>query len=246
MFDASADLYDLFYGDKDYRGEAAYLAARIRVRVPDARTVLDVACGTGVHGGFLSEEHGFAVDGIDLDPGLLERAAARLPAGRFVRADMTAFDLGRTYDAVVCLFSSIGYVRHEAGLRRAIAAMARHVAPHGVLLVEPWFEPGVLEHGYVMCRVVDTPDGKACRMSLTEVEGAVSRLRFEYLVASPGGMRRASEVHELGVFPRDVMLRAFEAAGLAVEYDREGPADRGLYTAWRDASSNAVPPEHAR
>jgi SAM-dependent methyltransferase len=236
MFDASTDLYDLFYEAKDYRREAAYVAARIRDRVPEAATVLDVACGTGAHARFLAEDHGFAVDGIDLEPGLIERAAARLPSGRFVRADMTAFDLGRTYDAVVCLFSSIGYTRDETGLHRAVAAMARHLAPRGVVLVEPWFEPGDMQDGYVTCLVVDTPDGKACRMSHTTIDGAISRLRFEYLMGSAGGLRRATEVHELGLFPRDVMLHAFEEAGLAVQRDPEGPTGRGLYTAWRDAS----------
>jgi SAM-dependent methyltransferase len=168
-----------------------------------------------------------------LEPGLLERAAARLPAGRFVRADMTDFDLGRTYDAVVCLFSSIGYVRDEPGLRRAVSAMGRHLDPEGLLLVEPWFEPGTMEDGYVMCLVVDTPDGKACRMSHTAIDGAVSRLHFEYLIGSGQGLRRAREVHELGLFSRETMLRAFELAGLEAAYDSDGPAGRGLYTARR-------------
>ena len=41
-------------------------------------------------------------------------------------------DLGRTFDAVVCLFSSIGYVGTEERLRAAIGSMARHAAPGGM------------------------------------------------------------------------------------------------------------------
>lgn len=57
----------------------------------------------------LTETHGFAVDGIDLDPTLLAIAAAKCPGGRFLQVDMTDMHLGRTFDAVLCLFGSIAY-----------------------------------------------------------------------------------------------------------------------------------------
>jgi ubiquinone/menaquinone biosynthesis C-methylase UbiE len=70
MFSASAELYDLVYsGFKDYAAETAQLVALIRQAHPQARTVLDVACGTGEHARLLVEQHGFEVDGLDLDPG---------------------------------------------------------------------------------------------------------------------------------------------------------------------------------
>jgi hypothetical protein len=38
-------------------------------------------------------------------------AQRKLPRGSVYEADMTAFELGRRYDVVACLFRSIGYVR---------------------------------------------------------------------------------------------------------------------------------------
>ena len=35
---------------------------------------------------------------------------------------MTAFDLGKTFDLVTCLFSSIGYVKTLENLARAVGA----------------------------------------------------------------------------------------------------------------------------
>jgi ubiquinone/menaquinone biosynthesis C-methylase UbiE len=66
MFSETAELYDLIYASfKDYVTESDRLAALItRVR-PGARTVLDVACGTGEHARLLREHHRLAVDGID-------------------------------------------------------------------------------------------------------------------------------------------------------------------------------------
>lgn len=234
MFTESADFYDLIYDEKDYDAEAEYVAQVIHDRVPAAVTLLDVACGTAAHAQRFADTHGFRVRGIDLESAFVNIARRKVPSAQFSVADMTDFDLGSTFDAVVCLFSSIGYVRTVANLRHAVTAMARHLAPSGVLVVEPWFAPGSMEHGRVTCTVRERPDGHICRMTHTEIDGSISRLRFEYLVGTPEGLHRSSEVHELGMFTREDMTDAFRRAGLEhVEMDVTGPTGRGLYIATR-------------
>jgi ubiquinone/menaquinone biosynthesis C-methylase UbiE len=234
MFSESAALYDTLYSEKDYDAESAYVAEVIHGRVPAAATLLDVACGTGEHARRFADAHGFRTVGIDVDPALVSLARQKLPSATFSVADMTDFDLGATYDAVVCLFSSIGYVRTVANLRHTMIAMARHMAPNGVMIVEPWFEPGVLEDGHVTCIVRERPTGPVCRMSHTEIDGRLSRLHFEYLVGAETGLERLSETHELGLFSRDEMMDAFRGAGLMhVTMDITGPTERGLYIAMR-------------
>ena len=49
MFDKSAHLYDLAYSFKDYGGESTWVRNAVRTRTPQARSLLDVACGTGKH-----------------------------------------------------------------------------------------------------------------------------------------------------------------------------------------------------
>lgn len=71
----------------------------------------------------------------------------RCPEATFHVGDMRTLDLPERYDVVLCLFSAIGYVRDEEGLRGTIEHLARHLKPEGVLLVDPWFEPGQLTHG---------------------------------------------------------------------------------------------------
>ncbi|MAE61223.1 MAG: hypothetical protein CMJ49_07685 [Planctomycetaceae bacterium] len=49
-YGAAAEFHDLLYSEeKDYASDAAVLGALIRDVRPDARRVLDVACGTGTH-----------------------------------------------------------------------------------------------------------------------------------------------------------------------------------------------------
>ena len=121
MFDKSAELYDLFYDWKDYRAEAEKVRELVAARNPGARTLLDVACGTGSH--LVHLRDWYAIEGLDLDPGLRTVAARRLPEVQLHEADMRDFELGRTFDVVTCLFSSIGYVATTDGLSRAVEAM---------------------------------------------------------------------------------------------------------------------------
>jgi hypothetical protein len=69
------------------------------------------------------------------------------------------------------------------------------------------------------------------RVSHTEIDGRLSRLRFDYTLTDASGVRTAAEVHELGLFTPAEMLGAFEAMGLDVEYDPIGLDGRGLYVA---------------
>lgn len=234
MFAETAELYDLIYSFKDYPAEAA----RVRELViaaggPAEGSLLDVACGTGLHLQALAAH--YAVEGLDLDEGLVAVARERLPGVAVHVADMREFDLGRRFGVVTCLFSSIGYATTVEEMRRAVASMARHVAPGGALLVEPWFEPGLLEHGRVGVQTHQSPGLAVARVARTLVDGLTSVLEFEYTVARAGGITRASERHELGLFTREEMTAAFQDAGLRVTYDPQGVSGRGAYVGLRDA-----------
>jgi SAM-dependent methyltransferase len=230
LFSRSARLYDVIYESiRDYAREAAELDRLIQERRPGARTLLDVACGTAAHLEHLARR--YEVAGFDLDPEMLAVARARLPGATFYEGDMAGFDLGRTFDAVVCMFSSIGYVQTEERLRTAIASMARHLGPGGVLVVEPWLTPDIWQDSHVGAVFVDRPELKIARMNVAGRRGDLSVVDFHYLVATPDGVEHFTEPHELGLFTVEQHLRAFRAAGLAAEHDPEGPMGRGLYVA---------------
>ena len=234
MFSETAELYDLIYTNmKNYREEATKVADLVRSHLPDASHLLDVACGTGEHAKYLSLEHSFQVDGIDIEPAFVEIARRKVPNGSFECADMVEFDLGSQYDAVLCLFSSIGYVTGKARLARAIESMLKHVTPGGLLVVEPWFEPAAMQDGRVMCVTAEGDGTAISRMSHTSVIDRISRLQFEYVIGDSNGIRRASEVHELCLYTQSEMLEAFEAGGARVEFDGGGIAGRGLYVGRR-------------
>src|SRR5688572_6828476 len=101
MFRRSQRFYDAIYAWKDYRTEVARLLSIIRDRVPEARTLLDVACGTGKHLELLRDH--YRVEGVDLDPEMIALAGERLgPDVPLHVADMTDLELGRRFDVVTC------------------------------------------------------------------------------------------------------------------------------------------------
>ena len=231
MFHASAEFYDLIYSTfKDYEGEAGRLASVLRDVNPHCQTVLDVACGTGEHARLLAAD-GFVVDGLDLDAAFLRIARQKHPAGRFFEADMSDFHLPHRYDGVTCLFSSIGYLRTIERVLRALTCFRDHLAPGGVILVEPWFAPGVLDVTRVARNTGEANGVRVSRVCHVEIEGRLSRLRFEYEITDATGTRHASEVHELGLFTVAELMAAFRDAGLNAEYDSKGLTDRGLFVA---------------
>jgi len=224
-----AELYDLVFRSrgKDFEAEADELAKLIRARQPSAASLLDVACGTGAHLAHFARE--YRVEGIDLSEEQLAIARARLPGIELHQGDMTTFDLGKTFDAVTCMFSSIGYVGTLDGLDAAIGRMAAHLAPGGVLVVEPWLPPDAFEAGHLSTLFVDEPDIAIARMSISHKEGRRSWFDMEHLVGSADGIEQFVEHHELGLFTVEEQIAAFERAGLRVEHDPDGPIGRGLY-----------------
>ena len=231
MFDASAEFYDAIYAHlKDYREETTKIAGLIRAIDPQYRTVLDIACGTGEHARLLTKV-GFAVDGVDLEPEFVRIAQGKNPQGHFVAADMRHFELTRRYDVVMCLFSSIGYVRTLDQVLATLRCFREHLSTGGAVIVEPWFAPGVLDQTRVDRTSCEVDGVRITRTSRIELEPGLSRLLFDYEMIDATGTRQMREVHELGLFTQEELMEAFRAAGLEATYDPVGLMNRGLYVA---------------
>ena len=78
----------------------------LRSRLPAAKSLLDVACGTGAHLETFAKlfEH---AEGLEFAPAMREIAERRLPGLAVHGGDMRGFDLGRAFDAVTCLGNAV-------------------------------------------------------------------------------------------------------------------------------------------
>jgi SAM-dependent methyltransferase len=215
-YTVTARAYDLLYRNKDYRGEVDEIAALVEARRPGATSVLDVGCGTGAHLEWFARRYEQAV-GVEASAHMIEEATIAREGLLVLPGDMRTFTLRERFDVVACLFSAIGYMTNVADLRRAIANMATHLTPGGVLVVEGWVSPDDWITGRASAAAAVADDLAVARVVVSDREGDVSTVHMHYVLATVDGVERVDEVHRLGLFGDDQYRDAFEAAGLAYE-----------------------------
>ena len=221
VYARSAPFYDLFHSDLDYGAEADRLHRLVESRAPGARSLLDVGCGTGRHLVHLRAD--FEVEGLDISEDLLELARKRLPRVPLHRGDLRAFDLGRRFDVVTCLFSAIGYAQTQDGLASAIRALAAHLSPGGLLLIEPWVPPA---SGLHFAEAVEDAAAVVSRVGVGRSHDGVFATETHYLVARSDGVEHFSEVHVLGLFELADYENELKSVGLVHDFL---PENRGLF-----------------
>lgn len=123
-------------GERD-SGEEARLAALLAGVEPPA-DILDAPTGFGRHARPLAKQ-GFRVVGIDRSEVQLSEArriAGKVEWPQWVRSDFRELPFeDESFDAVLCLFTSIGY-RGEEGDRKAFGEFLRVLRPSAALVIE--------------------------------------------------------------------------------------------------------------
>lgn len=142
-----ARYYDAMYERLvDYDGDVRFLEAAFRKFRARPKSILDLGCGTGNHDVRLAKR-GYEITGLDLSREQL--AIARRKARRsklaidFRHGDMADFDLGRTFDAAICMFGAFGYLREEDRVLSCFASLGKHLRRRGMLVYEFWSATGV-------------------------------------------------------------------------------------------------------
>lgn len=102
---------------------------------PEGGRILELGAGSG-RLTFALAERGFSVVGVDIARPMLDQARARLPKALAPRVelklgDMTALDLKRTFDLVICPYFTLAHVPTGAAWRNTFATAARHLEPGG-------------------------------------------------------------------------------------------------------------------
>ena len=135
-----AELYDLFYADKPYEAEAAFVAQCLReYAVGPTTRLLEIACGTGTHALQL-EQRGYKIVATDYSPDMLARARQKAANSEveFPLQDMTQLEVGGApFDAAYCLFDAIGYVGTNEALEKVFRGVHKHLRRDGLFIFLP-------------------------------------------------------------------------------------------------------------
>jgi SAM-dependent methyltransferase len=183
-----AELYDLFYADKPYAAEAAFVDQCLsNYSVGPADRVLEIACGTGTHA-FQLEKPGRQIVATDYSESMLQRAkqkaAEQSSDVEFQLQDMTRLEVsGAPFDAVICLFDAIGYVQTNEALAKVFQGVHKHLRRDGLFIFEFWHAAAMLRHYEpVRVRRWKTDDATVVRISETSLDTANQLSRVTYSI----------------------------------------------------------------
>jgi trans-aconitate methyltransferase len=227
VFTKSVDIYDLVYSFKDYKTESSQIINLIDSRISSCKYLLDIGCGTAEHHKYLKAK--YSIEGIDLNSDFISTAKEKNKDCFYYQANMLDFRLNKKFDAIICMFSSIGYLKSVEELSASIRNFVSHLNQNGIIIIEPWFTPDTWESGKKVILTAENEKIKVCRMNHSYIENGNSILNFHYMVNSENGVEYFNERHELKLFSKEEMLNAFKINNLHVEFEDGGLIGRGLY-----------------
>jgi len=183
-----ADLYDIFYSEKPYAEEAAFVDQCLKKHSDGhTRRLLELACGTGTHA-FELEKRGYQIVATDYSPDMLRRArqkaSERSSRVRFELQDMSNLDVSEApFDAAVCLFDAIGYVATNDALAKVFSGVYKHLRTGGLFVFEFWHAAAMIRHyDPVRVRRWQTNDTEILRISETSLELAEQLSKIKYSI----------------------------------------------------------------
>lgn len=183
-----AELYDIFYGDKPYADEAGFVHKCLQSFSQEpVKRVLELACGTGTHA-LEMEKRGYDITATDYSADMLARARTKAERAAssvvFEQQDMTNLKVdGAPFDAIVCLFDSIGYVQTNDALEKVLQCVYGHLRPSGLFVFEFWHAAAMLRnYDPVRVRRWKTTDGELLRVSETELDYAKQLSHVTYTI----------------------------------------------------------------
>ncbi len=225
-----ARYYDLIYSWKDYKKEALMIKRLIsKYKKSKGNDLLEVACGTGKHIQYLKDN--FSVLATDINTGMLGIARKNIKGVTFRQADIVKLNLGKKFDVIICLFSSIGYVKTYENLKKTLHNFAHHLKKGGIVIIEPWFTKSTYKVGSPHMTTYGDTDIQIARQNISRARGNISIMDMHYLVAERGkDVKYFVDRHELAMFEPKKILRFMKEAGLQAKFVKNGlMKDRGVY-----------------
>jgi SAM-dependent methyltransferase len=196
--------------------------------VADVRTVLDAACGTGMHAiGFARRGMGSA--GADVSPVMIERARENAAAAD-VAVDFRVAGFGGLsasfpgpFDAVTCIGNSLPHLRDDRSLRDCLSDFAVLLKPGGLLVIQNRNYDRLLRERQRLAPLAarSDADGETLFVRITDfpAPGNVPDDAIEFTIVTlrkrEGAWRQSVKTTPLRALRRAVVEKALHDAGFS-------------------------------
>ncbi len=185
-----------------------------RTAAKPPRTLLHLGSGAGGHDTIFKRH--FSVTGVDLSPGMLNKARKVHPDIEYIEGDMRTLRLDRQFDAVA-IPDSIDYMASRQDLEQAIQTAVMHLKTGGVLLVTAKTAEIFRNNNFAY-------SGEKDDIHLTLFENNyinpfhpdTYEATLVYLIRRQGELTMHTEQHVLGLFSQTIWDDAFKQAGMTM------------------------------
>ena len=129
-----AKYYDLLFSGKDYLQESEFLKSIVKTRLSNAKSILDVGCGTGNHLNLLTDVFE-TLWGVDLNREILEIAKSKSRKIRYQIGGMKDFNINLKFDVITCLYSVFNYNLTSSEAIQTLSNFKRHLNQDGITII---------------------------------------------------------------------------------------------------------------
>jgi SAM-dependent methyltransferase len=216
--------YDLIYKGKDYLKEVLQVIKLIKLYHSDAKTILNVGCGTGNHDIEFASK-GYEITGIDSSRHMLNEAVRKVKAQglaiRFLNKDICRDSINGTYDVVLSLFHVVSYLTKEEELKLAFANIYKILEPSGLFIFDFWYAPGILNNlPEQRTKLIEDGDVYIERRSFPEInfDSNIVEVKFTLGVkkSTSEEIEMSSEVHKVRYFFLEEIEEVLKTTGFKV------------------------------
>ena len=241
-FEKYAEYYDLIYRDKDYEAECDFIEEIFRrFASGPVKTILDGGCGTGGHALYLAKR-GYLVTGIDSSKIMLKRAREKMGRDNlslnFHHGDLCKLDLGKQYDACLCMFAVMNYITETNSLLQALKKIRQHLHTNSLFVFDFWNGLAVLRIlPSVRKKVFENNNLKVTRTAQPELDAFNHLCRVHYHLLVNQGNALIDEITETHIiryfFPQEISHylgeTGFEVLGICPFPDIDGKVDENTW-----------------
>ena len=200
----------------DYKGWVDYVERVFGHFRSDPKTILDLACGTGIPTLMLARR-GYRMTGVDRSPemlAVLESKRGNLPVTT-IHADIRDFTVPEPLEGAICLYDSMNYLLTEDDLVRCFRCVHTAVMAGGLFVFDMNTVFGLAEHWGTRTTAREVGDIYSIWQHDYDQETRVSSLTLTFWEKPEAGKsgERFVEIHqERGYYPEEVE-RCLKAAG---------------------------------